>query len=126
MDTRSLWRKCFDCLIPVNTFKLPTPGRPKADRRVIGTIRYGHSHNRRWSISKAGVDIVTDGEVRRENYIHDHCRHLDGMDFAVLTEKHVRGVYSARLPTITAPVRAREPLLPHDRKTSPGAERASR
>ena len=30
---------------------------------------------------KAGVDIPTDGEVRRENYIHSHCRHLNGFDF---------------------------------------------
>ncbi len=28
-----------------------------------------------------GIDIPTDGEVRRENYIHYHCRHLDGVDF---------------------------------------------
>lgn len=62
----------------------------------------------------AGVDIVTDGEVRRENYIHYHCRHLSGIDFHKLTEKSVRGVYNARLPTITGPVSAREPFLPHD------------
>lgn len=66
----------------------------------------------------SGIDIVTDGEVRRENYIHYHCRHLDGIDFKVLTEKDVRGVYSARLPTITAAVRARDPFLPHDWKTA--------
>jgi 5-methyltetrahydropteroyltriglutamate--homocysteine methyltransferase len=66
----------------------------------------------------AGIDVVTDGEVRRENYIHYHCRHLDGIDFGVLTEKDVRGVYSANLPTITAPVRAREPFLPHDWKVA--------
>jgi len=29
----------------------------------------------------AGVDIPTDGEIRRENYIHYHCRHLSGIDF---------------------------------------------
>ena len=66
----------------------------------------------------AGIDIVTDGEVRRENYIHYHCRHLDGIDFEVLTEKDVRGVYKARLPTITGPVKARAPFLPHDWKAA--------
>ena len=30
---------------------------------------------------EAGVTIPTDGEVRRENYIHYHCRHLTGFDF---------------------------------------------
>ncbi|MCS5553888.1 MAG: 5-methyltetrahydropteroyltriglutamate--homocysteine methyltransferase, partial [SAR324 cluster bacterium] len=29
----------------------------------------------------AGIDIPTDGEIARENYIHYHCRHLEGMDF---------------------------------------------
>ncbi len=63
----------------------------------------------------AGIDIPTDGEVRRENYIHYHCRHLDGIDFATLTEKELRGgAYAASLPTITGPIRARERFLVHD------------
>jgi len=41
---------------------------------------------------EVGIDIVTDGEVRRENYIHYHCRHIDGIDFTHLTETAVRGV----------------------------------
>ncbi len=64
---------------------------------------------------EAGIDIPTDGEVRRENYIHYHCRHLDGIDFGRLTEKVLRGgAYSAALPTVTGPVRVRAPFLPHD------------
>ncbi len=35
----------------------------------------------------AGIDIPTDGEISRENYIHYHCRYLDGIDFTHLTEK---------------------------------------
>ena len=26
---------------------------------------------------KVGIDIPTDGEIRRENYIYYHCRHLE-------------------------------------------------
>ena len=26
---------------------------------------------------ECGIDILTDGEVRRENYIHYHCRYLE-------------------------------------------------
>ena len=52
----------------------------------------------------AGIDIPTDGEIRRENYIHYHCRHLEGIDFHNLTERTVRGVYKARLPTVTGPI----------------------
>lgn len=67
----------------------------------------------------AGVDIPTDGEVRRENYIHYHCRHLNGIDFETLTEKELRGgAYSASLPTITGPISARENFLPHDWKAA--------
>jgi 5-methyltetrahydropteroyltriglutamate--homocysteine methyltransferase len=63
----------------------------------------------------AGIDIPTDGEVRRENYIHYHCRHLEGFDFETLEEKDLRGgAYRAALPRIVAPVRARAPFLPHD------------
>ena len=61
----------------------------------------------------AGVDIPTDGEVRRENYIHYHCRHLDGFDFERLVERELRGgAYRARLPAITGPIAAREHFLP--------------
>lgn len=63
----------------------------------------------------AGIDIPTDGEIRREDYIHYHCRHIDGIDFTKLTEKVLRdGAYSAELPTVTGPVRARDHFLPHD------------
>ncbi|MDP6705791.1 MAG: cobalamin-independent methionine synthase II family protein [Alphaproteobacteria bacterium] len=58
-----------------------------------------------------GIDIPTDGEVRRENYIHYHCRHLDGIDFDVITERRMRGVYAAHVPTITGPVGASTPFL---------------
>lgn len=48
-----------------------------------------------------GVDIPTDGEQRRENYIHYHCRHIAGFDFKHLTEKvHRNGAAIAPLPSI--------------------------
>ena len=66
-----------------------------------------------------GIDIPTDGEIRRENYIHYHCRHLNGIDFERLTTTSLRqGAYSARLPTITGPVSARDHFLPHDWKVA--------
>ena len=63
----------------------------------------------------AGIDIPTDGEVRRENYIHYHCRHLEGIDFDSLTARELRGgAYKAALPTVVGPVKARDPFLAHD------------
>ena len=58
---------------------------------------------------EAGIDIPTDGEVKRENYIHYHCRHLAGIDFTHLTVKELRGgTYSAELPTVTGRIEARD------------------
>ena len=52
-----------------------------------------------------GVDVPTDGEQRRENYIHYHCRHLNGIDFEKLTARVVRGgAYEAALPTIAGKI----------------------
>ena len=63
----------------------------------------------------AGIDIPTDGEVRREHYIYYHCRHLVGFDFADLTRKSMRaGSWTARVPTVTGPIRAGAPFLPAD------------
>lgn len=62
-----------------------------------------------------GIDIPTDGEVKRENYVHYHCRHLDGFDFDNLTHRVLRGgAYAADLPTVRGPVQVRAPFLPDD------------
>jgi len=64
----------------------------------------------------AGVTIPTDGEVRRENYIHYHCRHIDGFDFQHLEHRVLRdGAYETDLPAIRGPVAHKRPLYaPHD------------
>ncbi len=63
----------------------------------------------------SGIDIPTDGEVRRENYIYYQCRRIEGLDFATVTHKPVRsGAFEADLPTITGPVRLRNAALHHD------------
>ena len=64
---------------------------------------------------EAGIDVPTDGEVPRENYIHYHCRHLEGIDFSNLSEKALRGgTYSANLPSVVGPVRALAQFLVRD------------
>lgn len=65
----------------------------------------------------AGIDIPTDGEIIRENYIHYHCRHIEGFDFENLTNKELRnGAYAANLPTIRGPVSLKAPFLAVDWK----------
>lgn len=63
-----------------------------------------------------GVDVPTDGEQRRENYIHYHCRHLDGIDFENLTRKvHRNGAAVADLPTIVGKITpSGDHFLDHD------------
>jgi 5-methyltetrahydropteroyltriglutamate--homocysteine methyltransferase len=64
-----------------------------------------------------GIDIPTDGEVKRENYVHYHCRHLEGFDFEKLTHRVLRGgAYETDLPTVRGPVKAKAPFLPDDWK----------
>ncbi|MDJ0629386.1 MAG: cobalamin-independent methionine synthase II family protein [Rhodobacter sp.] len=54
-----------------------------------------------------GIDIPTDGEIRRENYVHYQCRHFEGFDFENLAHRVLRnGAYEADLPAIRGPVRA--------------------
>ena len=63
----------------------------------------------------AGIDIPTDGEIRRENYIYYHCRHLEGIDFSALSRKTMRaGTWEAEVPTIVGPIKAGHRFLPRD------------
>ncbi len=70
-----------------------------------------------------GIDIPTDGEQRRENYIHYQCRHLSGFDFTGLTKKVLRdGAYEASLPTIRGKIEPEgEHFLPDDWRAAQSA-----
>jgi len=58
-----------------------------------------------------GIDVPTDGEIWRENYIHYQCRALDGIDFDALTPVRMRGTTDTLLPTVTGPITpGRSPL----------------
>ena len=69
---------------------------------------------------ECGIDVPTDGEVRRENYIHYHCRHFKGIDFDNLTRVLARdGAADMELPTISGKIAVMsEHFLPHDFKTA--------
>ena len=58
-----------------------------------------------------GIEVPTDGEMRRENYVHYHCRHMQGFDFKNLSNRNLRdGAYNTDLPTI------RGRILPGDER----------
>jgi 5-methyltetrahydropteroyltriglutamate--homocysteine methyltransferase len=65
---------------------------------------------------ECGIDVPTDGEQRRENYIHYQCRHLSGFDFTNLTKRILRnGAYETALPTIRGKIEPEgEHFLPRD------------
>ena len=69
-----------------------------------------------------GIDIPTDGEVRRANYIHYHCSHLEGFDPETLTLRTMRGgAWTAEMPTFTGKIAARAPFLVRDWRVAQAA-----
>ncbi len=67
---------------------------------------------------EAGIDVVTDGEVRRENYVHHQCRSFAGIDFGELGAHRMRGTIETRLPRIAGPVRFTSSSLAADFATA--------
>lgn len=74
----------------------------------------------RWAVreqEEAGLDVVTDGEQKRGNYILYHCQHLEGLDFAHKEEKtfrdgHVKGL----VPVVRGQIKSRSHFLVEDFK----------
>jgi len=64
---------------------------------------------------ECGIDIPTDGEQRRENYVHYQCRYMQGFDFKNLEHRVLRnGAYESDLPAIRSRIIAGKPVLPRD------------
>jgi len=62
-----------------------------------------------------GIHVPTDGEVRRENYIHYNCRNMKGFNFSRLTQKSMRdGQWLVSVPTIDQRVEAGDEFLVRD------------
>ncbi|MBL1437003.1 MAG: hypothetical protein COB08_012515 [Rhodobacteraceae bacterium] len=62
-----------------------------------------------------GIDIPTDGEQRRENYVHYQCRYMQGFDFENLEHRVLRnGAYESDLPAIRSKILAGKSVLPRD------------
>ena len=69
-----------------------------------------------------GIDIPTDGEQRRENYVHYQCRHFTGFDFENLERRILRnGAYDCVLPAIRGAVRPGDSVLVRDYREAQAA-----
>jgi 5-methyltetrahydropteroyltriglutamate--homocysteine methyltransferase len=65
--------------------------------------------------NESGIDIVTDGEERRGQYVMYVLKGLEGIDFHKLQKVQYRGgVYERLVPTITGPINYAEPIVVDD------------
>ena len=56
----------------------------------------------------AGIDIVSDGEMSRQHFVHGFLENLDGIDFANKVRMGIRNNrYEADCPCVTGPLRRR-------------------
>jgi 5-methyltetrahydropteroyltriglutamate--homocysteine methyltransferase len=54
----------------------------------------------------AGIDIVTDGEMARQHFVHGFLEHIEGIDFSRKVEMGIRNDrYKAMVPVVTGPLR---------------------
>lgn len=69
----------------------------------------------KWAVKEqeeAGLDIITDGEQKRGNFVFYHCQNLEGFDFKNKEIKQIRGKSRAELvPVIKGPVKHKEFFL---------------
>lgn len=63
---------------------------------------------------RAGMDIVTDGEVRRESYFNRFANALDGIDLDTPATMPSRTGKPVLVPRVVGPVRRREPVQVRD------------
>jgi 5-methyltetrahydropteroyltriglutamate--homocysteine methyltransferase len=61
--------------------------------------------------ARAGIEVVTDGEQSRRDFVHGFLESLEGIDFTKIVRKGIRADrYQADLPTITSAVRRARPV----------------
>ena len=65
-------------------------------------------------LERAGIDIITDGEIRRESYSNRFAAALEGMDVENPGVALDRTGHPNPVPRVTGPIRRREPVLLRD------------
>jgi 5-methyltetrahydropteroyltriglutamate--homocysteine methyltransferase len=63
---------------------------------------------------RAGIDIITDGEIRRESYSNRFANALDGIDHERHGEIVGRTGSKVRVPIVSGPIKRREPVEVRD------------
>src|SRR5215831_12644964 len=65
-------------------------------------------------MERVGIDVVTDGEIRRESYSNRFATALAGMDVDNPGVVPGRTGRLTQVPRVTGPIRRREPVLVRD------------
>jgi 5-methyltetrahydropteroyltriglutamate--homocysteine methyltransferase len=65
-------------------------------------------------MERAGLDVITDGEIRRESYSNRFATALDGMDLENPATIMSRAGKPNKVPRVTGPIRRREPVEVRD------------
>lgn len=65
-------------------------------------------------MERAGIDTITDGEIRRESYSNRFATALEGIDAENPATIHTRGGEARTVPRVVGPVRWREPVEVRD------------
>jgi len=65
-------------------------------------------------MERAGIDLITDGEMRRESYSNRFATALDGIDLANPGTALDRTGHPNPVPRISGPIRRREPVMVRD------------
>ncbi len=61
-------------------------------------------------MERAGIDIITDGEMRRESYSNRFATALGGIDIETPGQVMARGGRSTPVPRVTGPIRRTRPV----------------
>lgn len=92
-----------DTTIATNNY-IKTTNRKKMDRDIYRAIEEIIIEQK-----ELDIDIITDGEIQRENYIYSFCRTLNGIDFNLLNDKSIRNEASIKkCPTIVSKITNKE------------------
>lgn len=96
---------------PTRTYSELLQERPSDARELLDRATQEIVHEQ----VDIGIDVPTDGEIRREHYIYYHLRHVEGFDFDRVAVKTMRnGSWHAAVPTVIGPLAPRDSFLPRD------------
>jgi 5-methyltetrahydropteroyltriglutamate--homocysteine methyltransferase len=92
--------------VRLNLWRVPEPWLEQAqDDATLLAIR---------EMERAGIDIITDGEMRRESYSNRFATSLEGIDSSTPGQVVSKAGHAAEVPRVVGPIRRRHPVEVRD------------